>query len=130
VEDHVGSLASSEKTISVGGGLKKSLAQEETDRGIPTGFALYPNYPNPFNPTTTITYQLPEETSVKLAIYTADGRLIATLVDNVQAAGVYSVKWDASDQPSGVYFCRLAASRSIDSRANDFHAIQKLLLLK
>jgi len=96
----------------------------------PTNFSLLSNYPNPFNPTTTLTYLLPEAAAVKLAIYTADGRLIATLVDNVQAAGVYSVKWDASDQPSGVYFCRLAASSSIDSRANDFHAIQKLLLLK
>ncbi len=104
-------------------GLSDSFSESE-----PTNFSLLPNYPNPLNPTTTITYQLPEEATVKLAIYAADGSLVTTLVDNVQAAGIYSVKWDASDQSSGVYFGRLVAVPV--TQAKPFCTTTKLLLLK
>ena len=78
------------------------------------GFALLPNYPNPFNPTTTITYAVPGQGKVMLRVYDILGRLVTTLVDEVQPRGTYRVAFDASDRASGVYFTRLEfASRTV-----------------
>jgi len=82
---------------------------------IPRTFALYPNVPNPFNPTTIIRYDVPQSGSaVSLEIYDVSGRLVKTLVDGRQSAGAKSVTWDGHDgagRPvaSGVYFYRLTA---------------------
>jgi len=78
--------------------------------------------PNPFNPTTTISYQLPVNSRVRLAVYDLAGRLVAELVNSAVNAGVHQVTWDASGTPSGIYFCRL--------EAGDFRAAQKVVLLK
>jgi len=107
--------------------LKKEQAVSSENLTL-NDLVLLPNYPNPFNPTTTITYQLPEEATVKLAIYAADGSLVTTLVEEREAAGVYSMKWDATAQPSGIYFCRLAAEPV--TQAKPFCTTTKLLLLK
>ncbi|NIR47638.1 T9SS type A sorting domain-containing protein [candidate division KSB1 bacterium] len=77
-------------------------------------FILHYNYPNPFNPETTIRYGLPEPRRVRLIIYNVFGQNIKTLVDEVKAAGSYSVTWDGTDErgqpvPSGVYFYRFDA---------------------
>jgi len=73
----------------------------------PEHFAIYPNYPNPFNASTMIRYILPKESPVELAIYDIAGQLIERLVDSHQPSGVHEIQWNAGSYPSGIYFCRL-----------------------
>ena len=80
------------------------------------------NYPNPLNPTTIISYQLPVNSFVTLNVYDVIGREVRTLVNGPKASGSYTVEFDGSDLPSGVYFYRL--------RAGDFTSVKKLILLK
>ena len=75
-------------------------------------FDLEPNYPNPFNPTTSIRYQIQQKGKVNLAIYNLRGELLETLVNNEQNAGAYSVQWNASRLSSGVYFIKITAHGS------------------
>ncbi len=95
----------------------------------PEAYALRENYPNPFNPETTIKYQLPEAGQVRLEVYNMLGQVVKTLVDNqFQNAGRYTLQWDAtnnSGQPlsSGVYFYRVVAG-------GEFQSHKKMLLLK
>ncbi len=89
--------------------------------------ALRGNHPNPFNPTTVIAFELPSETAVVLAVYSVDGRCVATLVDGVRSPGRQSAAWDGrsdSDEelPSGVYFARLQVA------GETFH--HRMVLLK
>ena len=79
----------------------------EIGPGVPRTFRLLQNFPNPFNPSTTISYQLSAVRFVTLRIYDALGRKVTTLVDGKQNPGYYNVTFDASNLPSGVYFCRL-----------------------
>jgi hypothetical protein len=95
----------------------------------PEVYALADNYPNPFNPETTIKYQLPEAGQVRLEVYNMLGQAVKTLVDNqFQNAGRYTLQWDAtnnSGQPlsSGVYFYRILAG-------GEYQSHKKMLLLK
>jgi glucose/arabinose dehydrogenase len=71
---------------------------------LPQGtMSLAQNFPNPFNPTTVVSYELPSAGSVRLVVYDLLGHAVATLVDMEQAAGRYSVRWDARSVPTGVY---------------------------
>jgi PKD repeat protein len=74
-------------------------------------FALYSNYPNPFNPTTTISYQLASASFVKISIYDARGKLVETLVNEQKDRGNYSVVWDASGLSSGIYIYKITAGK-------------------
>ena len=89
---------------------------------VASSFELKRNYPNPFNPTTTIEYSLGLAGSTKLMIYDVLGRELVTLVDEYRPAGVHKVMWNASGLPSGVYFYRLESS--------DFNRTQKMILMK
>jgi hypothetical protein len=96
-------------------------------RAVPASFALAPAYPNPFNPQTTIRYQVPQAVQVHLLVYDVLGQRVRTLVDEVQEAGDYRAVWDGRDQvgksmASGVYLCRL--------QAGAFGAVRKLVLMK
>ena len=82
----------------------------------PSAFSLLYNYPNPFNPGTTITYRLWRSGNVKLRIFNFLGREVATLVNEIQREGQYEVAFDASDLASGVYSCRLSLDGSIKTR--------------
>ncbi len=82
---------------------------------IPTTYILSPNYPNPFNPTTTIGYGVPSTGRVSLKIFDVLGREVTTLVDGVTEPGMYSVTWDASGEPGGVYFCRMQAGETVQT---------------
>jgi Secretion system C-terminal sorting domain len=95
---------------------------EGSKNGIPTSFALSENYPNPFNPSTTIRYAIPKAVFVALGIYNILGKEIATLVSEKQPAGEYTVRWNPVGVPSGVYFYRL--------KAEEFTATRKLILLQ
>ncbi|MFC1485853.1 T9SS type A sorting domain-containing protein, partial [Candidatus Latescibacterota bacterium] len=74
------------------------------------------NFPNPFNPATTVEYSLAEPGNVRLEIFNGNGQRIETLVDGWQGAGTHSVLWDASSQANGVYFCRITAGTVRDTR--------------
>jgi len=116
-----------------GGACAVSAASFEVE-GAPTGagktptqFALLPNYPNPFNPTTTIRFDIATRSDVALEVYDVKGALVRTLVDESRAAGSYRLEWDGRNdqlQPvsSGVYFYKLTAGGFTD--------VRKMTLLK
>ncbi len=102
--------------------LPSNVTGVEKLNSVPETFELYQNYPNPFNPSTTINYQLPMDSHVTLKVYDILGREVATLVNEKENAGNYSVKFDGSRLASGVYFYRLTAG--------NFMSTKKLLMLK
>ena len=75
----------------------------------PRTFELHPAYPNPFNPATTLRFTLDRPAPVELAIYSATGRNVATLIRETRSAGSHAVTWDASSMASGVYYARLTS---------------------
>ncbi|RPI13856.1 MAG: T9SS C-terminal target domain-containing protein [Ignavibacteriae bacterium] len=85
-------------------------------------FALYENYPNPFNPVTAIKFSVPVASHVKVAIYDITGREVAKLVDEKLDAGIHSYNWDASNFASGVYFYTFSAG--------SFYETRKMVLIK
>ena len=83
---------------------------------VPSTFSLQQNYPNPFNPTTNIEFRIANLELVTLKVFDVLGREISTLVNEVRPAGVYTVRWDASSFPSGVYFYRLQAREFVQTK--------------
>jgi len=111
-------LNSSNNTASVA--IKTDIKAPFPD--LPTEFTLLPNYPNPFNPTTTIQYEVPSTGSVRIVVIDLMGREVAVLVDEIQPAGRYSLPFDANRLSSGVYLYRLQSS--------DFSQSRVLIVLK
>lgn len=104
-----------------------SGAAKEVAQQAPLASGLEPNYPNPFNASTQIAYRLATPGLIRLEIYNALGQSVRTLVDELQAAGSYQVRWDARDQrgvavAAGVYLSRLHYPGGVQTR--------RLLLLK
>ncbi len=95
---------------------------------VPVVFRLEGNYPNPFNPTTVISYYLAERAEVALEIYNLGGQLVHTLVQDWQESGHHNVHWNAADHglASGLYFCRLGSR----SQGGQFMATHKMVLMK
>lgn len=93
----------------------QSLKNDITSE-VPDQYELCQNYPNPFNATTTIKYSLAENTHVKVSIYNHLGQIVTTLVDSYQSQGVHSIKWNASNQPSGIYFYKLKTDEFTESK--------------
>lgn len=89
---------------------------------ICTEFKLCQSYPNPFNPITTISYEIPSKTHINLSVYDITGRLVDNLVSRTQSAGSYSVQWNASKVSSGVYIYRIDAG--------NFNSVRKCLVVK
>ena len=110
-----------------------SMTDDETvsishDEGVlPKQYALYPAYPNPFNPTTTLRYELPEDAMVNITIYDMMGRVVKTLVNSKQAAGYKSINWSATSDrnesvSAGLYLYTIEAGA--------FRQTRKMVLLK
>jgi len=94
---------------------------------VPATFTLHQNFPNPFNPITTLRYDLPEDNFIMLTVYDMLGRVVTQLVNTTQEAGFRLVKWDATDSfgkpvSAGVYLYQI--------RAGEFVQTRKMALLK
>jgi hypothetical protein len=107
-------------------GNRMEVAQTESvvepSNAVVDKFALHQNFPNPFNPSTQITYDLAAGTNVSLQVFDLLGREVATLVNGAQSAGHYEVNFEAKGLPSGMYFYRLETSQ--------FSDMKKMMLLK
>ncbi|MFL2997911.1 MAG: T9SS type A sorting domain-containing protein [Candidatus Neomarinimicrobiota bacterium] len=98
-----------------------------SNNGLPIGFAIYPNFPNPFNPITQIRYDLPKDNLVNITLYDIQGRKIRTLINIYQVAGYHSIHWDSKNDLGG----GVAAGMYIYSiQADKFRATKKMVLLK
>lgn len=95
---------------------------------IPTNYRLEQNFPNPFNPSTTIRYAVPEQSHVKIQVYNLLGQRIATLVDEINDTGNYEITWHP-DGPSGTYVYRIEAVSSVDPD-NRYIDVRRMVLLK
>jgi len=94
---------------------------------LPSSFYVYNNYPNPFNPTTQIDYNLPEDKYVNVIIYNVKGKRVKTLVNKIQALGFHSLRWDARNDigekvSAGVYIYKIQTGK--------YKATKKMVLLK
>jgi hypothetical protein len=85
-------------------------------------FELYENYPNPFNPNTTINYQINKSSEININIYDINGRLVENLQNSFHSPGNYSINWNANSMTSGIYFVNMSS--------NSFSKTQKLMLVK
>jgi hypothetical protein len=94
----------------------------------PLEYRLEQNFPNPFNPTTTIRYQLPQESKVSLVVYDILGREVRSLADEVKPAGFFEAAFDASALASGVYICRMEAEATAGKQR--YVQVTKLVMMK
>ena len=99
-----------------------SVKNERTAHEAPSGFILSQNFPNPFNPKTTISYSIPQTNFVTIKVYDVLGKEVATLVNEVKSIGNYNVEFNASILTSGIYFYRMQAGSFVETK--------KLILLK
>lgn len=95
---------------------------DENSNIIPDQFELLQNYPNPFNPSTIITYKMPVSGNVSIKIYDMLGNEIVQLINEYKPAGIYEIKFNGNDMPSGVYLCRFLSGY--------FSDVRKLMLVK
>jgi len=95
---------------------------EEAANALPVEFKLNQNFPNPFNPTTNISFYLPKKSEVNIIVYNVLGQEVVTLVDEVKSAGRHIVQFDGKNLSSGVYICRMGIGNQVFKR--------KMMLLK
>ena len=106
---------------------KSAVITAVEENNLPGGFSLSANYPNPFNPETTISYILPEASKVQINIYNLLGQHVKTLVNEFKPVGDYSVQWDGTNDAgekltNGVYIYRMQAESFVESK--------KLMMIK
>jgi hypothetical protein len=106
-----------------------SSVANEDEQGVPSEFALHGNYPNPFNPQTTIRFDVKAATRVSLTIYDVLGRKQATLLERDYAPGRHEVRFDGRGWPSGTYFYVIEMNAA-GSQEQAFRAVQKMVLLR
>ncbi|MBN1154886.1 right-handed parallel beta-helix repeat-containing protein [candidate division KSB1 bacterium] len=104
-----------------------ALANDAAVGNVPTEYALLPNYPNPFNPETTIGFSLPEVSEVTLTVYNIQGQAIVTLVNSKLNAGTHYATWNSGHVSGGIYFYKLEA-RNADN--DHFISTRKMTLMK
>jgi hypothetical protein len=95
---------------------------KDNENNIPMRFSLSQNFPNPFNPSTTISFTLPSKSFVSLKVFDMLGREVATIISEIMTEGTYSRQWNAGNKPSGVYFYCL--------QTDSFTETKKLVLVK
>ncbi len=110
------------EVLNTGKGSSNVTGINGNNSGVPSGFSLLQNFPNPFNPVTSIIFSLPVSTEVKLAVYDMLGREVSLLANSKFEAGNYSIDYNASDLPSGVYFYSLITG--------EFSETKKMMLVK
>ena len=93
-----------------------------TEAQLPNEITLNAAYPNPFNPSITISFSIPEDMSVDLKVYDISGRVVTELMSGIQSADNYSVNWDADNFSSGIYLVQLMAGSEVHT--------QKIMLIK
>jgi hypothetical protein len=91
-------------------------SKSKVQNSVPTVFKLHQSYPNPFNPTAIIKYDLPKDVKVNIKVYDLLGRLVKTLINEYKKAGYYEEKFDGTNLASGVYFYRIEAGNFVDSK--------------
>jgi len=133
-KDNSGNLSSYTNTVYFYySGTTWKLADKNGKDNSITTYDLFSNYPNPFNPTTTITYQIPNDGFVNLTVYNSLGQEVAVLVNRQQTQGKYSVQFNSLSAgqglPSGVYFYRIQVSPA-EGSAGEFISVKKMLLVK
>jgi hypothetical protein len=114
--------------ISTKNRILSSGSQILTLSSIPDKFDLSPAYPNPFNPSTMIRYDLPVDAEMVLSVYNIQGRLITYLENGFKSAGYYEAIWNASNHASGMYFIRMNVYNS--EHRLQFSKMQKIILVK
>ena len=127
VGQNVVGVIQGKNTIIVNGFLADTLLRRTVvavvEQGeVPKEYTLEQNYPNPFNPSTTIRFGLPRATAVCLKVYDLLGQEIVTLIDEEKPAGLYDIRFDASELSTGMYVYRL--------QAGDYVAAKRLMLLR
>jgi Secretion system C-terminal sorting domain len=105
--------------FNISGAFTDVKAESDT---YPREYSLKQNYPNPFNPSTTISFQIPKDGFVNLIVYNLLGQVVAELVNEYQTIGKYSLKFNANNLPSGVYFYKI--------KSGSFSKINKMILLR
>ncbi len=113
--------------VRLGEGILGEEDKTAPQRGLYKAYLVGGNYPNPFNPSTTISYAVDQPSDIRLTVFTIRGRCVVTLVDRLHAPGIYHIQWDGTDSSgrplaSGVYFYRM--------EAGDYSVIRKMVLLK
>jgi hypothetical protein len=93
-----------------------------TDVFLPTEVSLSNAYPNPFNPVTMLTYDIPSDMNVSMGIYDVRGRLVEELINDMREQGRYEITWNADQHSSGVYMIKMTAGTAVK--------VQKIMLVK
>jgi len=106
----------------VGVGIPPGGIRDRSPITIPKVYALFPAYPNPFNPLTTLSFSVPISSVVSLKVFNVTSRQVATLLNGWQEAGIHKVTFDGSELASGIYFCQMTAGK--------FSGVVKMVLLK